>query len=73
MKIKPYKKGRLKNFSKFMIKHLCRSLFFKKVAGHQDKCFPVNFPNFQEHLRAPEEQLRAATSGKTPDPGFSSS
>ena len=28
-----YKKGVLKNFSKFTGKHLCQSLFFDKVAG----------------------------------------
>ena len=28
-----YKKGVLKNFTKFTGKHLCQSLFFNKVAG----------------------------------------
>ena len=28
-----YKKGVLKNFAKFSVKHLCWSLFFNKVAG----------------------------------------
>ena len=28
-----YKKGVLKNFAKFIGKHLCQSLFFNKVAG----------------------------------------
>ena len=28
-----YKKGVLRNFSKFTGKHLCQSLFFNKVAG----------------------------------------
>ena len=27
------KKGALRNFAKFTGKHLCQSLFFKKVAG----------------------------------------
>ena len=28
-----YKKGALRNFTKFTGKHLCQSLFFNKVAG----------------------------------------
>ena len=49
-----YKRGALKNFAKFAGKHLCRSLFFNKVAGlrhaillkkrRRHWCFPV----FQE-------------------------
>ena len=47
----------LKNFTKFTGKHLCRSLFFNKVAGLRHRCFPVNFAKFlrtsflTEHLR----------------------
>ena len=33
-----YKKGVLKNFTKFTGKHLCQSLFFNKVAGQCDTC-----------------------------------
>ena len=32
-----YKKGVLRNFSKFTWKHLCQSLFFNKVAGLRQK------------------------------------
>ena len=28
-----YKKGVLRNFAKFTVKHLCQSLFFNKIAG----------------------------------------
>ena len=59
-----YKKGVLKNFTKFTGKHLCQRLFFNKVAGlrlYQKKrlwhrCFLVNFvkflrtPFYTEHL-----------------------
>ena len=55
-----FKKGALKNFSKFTGKHLCRSLFFNKVAGLtpatllkkrlRHRCFPVNF---EKLLRTP--------------------
>ena len=57
----------LKNFAKFIGKHLYQSLFFNKVAGLRPvtlsrkklwhKCFPVNFTKFfktpflKEHLR----------------------
>ena len=54
------RKGVLRNFAKFTGKHLCQSLFFKKVAGLRPAvllkkslwhmCFPVNFAKF---LRAP--------------------
>ena len=55
------KKGVLKNFVKFTGKHVCRSLFFNKVAGIKPAVtllkkrlrhwrFPVNFANF---LRTP--------------------
>ena len=50
-------KGVLKNFAKFTGKHLCKSLFLNKVAGHR-LCFPLNFAKFFrtsffiEHLRA---------------------
>ena len=54
------KKGVLKNFTKFIGKHLCQSLFFNKVAGVRPatllkkrlwrRCFPVNFVKF---LRTP--------------------
>ena len=42
----------LGNFAKFIGKHLCQSLFFKKVAGLKlwHRCFPVNFVTF---LRTP--------------------
>ena len=61
-----YKKGILKNFAKILGKHLCRSLFFNKVAGGADNIilketpaqvfcceFSENFKNtyFVEHLR----------------------
>ena len=49
-----------RNFTKFTRKHLCQSLFFKKVVGLRPatllkkrlshKCFPVNFVKF---LRTP--------------------
>ena len=54
------KKGVLRNFTKFTGKHLCRSLFFNKVAGLRHatsfkkrlwhRCFPVDFVKF---LRTP--------------------
>ena len=48
------KKDVLRNFTKFTGKHLCQSLFFKKVAGPATllkkrlwhRCFPVNFAKF---------------------------
>ena len=50
------KKGVLRNFAKFAVKHLCQSLFFNKVAGLRSatllkrrlkhRCFPVNFARF---------------------------
>ena len=50
----------LKNFAKFIGKHLCHSLFFNKVAGLRPatlikkilwhRCFPINFAKFLEHL-----------------------
>ena len=49
-------KAVLRNFKNFTGKHLCRSLFFNKVAGlstatilkkrFQQKCFLVNFAKF---------------------------
>ena len=55
-----YKKGALRNFTKFTGKHLCQSLFSNKVAGLTpatllkkrlwQRCFPVNFVKF---LRTP--------------------
>ena len=53
------KKCFLRNFAKFIGKHLCQSLFFNKVAGRPVtllkkrlwyRCFPVNFAKF---LRTP--------------------
>ena len=54
------KKGVLKNFPKFTVKHLCQSLFFNKVARLRPptllkkrlwhRCFTVNFGKF---LRTP--------------------
>ena len=54
------KKGVLRNFAKFLRKHLCHSLFFNKVAGLRaatllkkrlwHRCFPMNFAKF---LRTP--------------------
>ena len=54
------KKRVLKNFAKFIGKHLCRSLFFNEVAGlslatllkkrHWHRCFPVNFVKYLEHF-----------------------
>ena len=62
------KKGVLENFTKFTGKHLCQSLFFKKVAGLRPVnllkrrlwhwCFPVNFAKFS---RTPFSQ---STSGR---------
>ena len=50
------KKGVLRNFTKFIGKHLYQSLFFNKVAGLGPatllkrrllhRCFPVNFVKF---------------------------
>ena len=55
-----YKKGVLRNFTKFTGKHLCQSLSFNKVADLRPatllkkrlwhRCFPVNFVKF---LRTP--------------------
>ena len=57
------KKGVLRIFARFTGKHLCRSLFFNKVAGLRPatllkkrlwrRCFPMNFTNF---LRVPSLQ-----------------
>ena len=57
------KKGVLRNFAKFIEKHLCQSLFFNKAAGLRPaillkkrlwhSCFPVNFGKF---LRTPFSQ-----------------
>ena len=54
------KKGVLRNFTKFIGKHLCQSLLFNRVAGLSPtnllkkrfwhRCFPVNFVKF---LRTP--------------------
>ena len=51
------RKGILRNFAKFTGKHLCKSLFFNKVANLRSVallkmrlCFPVNFVKF---LRTP--------------------
>ena len=54
------KKGVLRNFTKFIGKHLCQSLFFNKVVRLKPatllkkrpwhRCFPVNFVKF---LRTP--------------------
>ena len=51
-----YKKGVLRNFAKFTVKHLCQSLFFNKIAGLRSatllkkrlwrRCFPVYFVEF---------------------------
>ena len=62
-----YKKGVLRNFAKFIGKHLCQSLFFNKVAGLGPatllkkrlwyRCFPLNIAKFlktpflTKHLR----------------------
>ena len=53
------KKGVLKNFAKFIGKHLCQSVFFNEVAGlrpatllkksHWHRCFPVNFATASVH------------------------
>ena len=50
----------LKNFAKFIGKHLCESLFFNKVAGrrpatslkrgHGHRYFPVNITKFLKYL-----------------------
>ena len=45
-----YKKGVLRNITKFTEKPLCQSLFFNKVAGLRHRGFPVNFVKF---LRTP--------------------
>ena len=46
------KKGVLRNFTKFAGKHLCQSLFFKKVAGlgHANFLKFLRTPFFTEHL-----------------------
>ena len=46
------KKGVLRNFTKFTVKHLCHSLLFNKVAGLRlwHRCFPMIFVKF---LRIP--------------------
>ena len=54
------KKGAVKNFTKFTVKHPCQSLFFNKVSGFRPatllkkrpwhRCFTVNFVEF---LRTP--------------------
>ena len=44
------KKGVLRNFTKFIGKPLCQSLFFSKVTGLRHMGFPVNFVKF---LRIP--------------------
>ena len=43
------KESVLRNFAKFIGKHLCQSLFFNKVAGPKrlwHRCFPVNYAKF---------------------------
>ena len=53
------KKGVLRNFAKFMGKHLCQNFFFNEVAGQRlwHGGFPVNFTKFlrtaflTKHLR----------------------
>ena len=42
------KKGVLRNFAKFTVKHLCQSLLFNKVESLRlwHRCFPVNFVKF---------------------------
>ena len=58
-----YRKGVLTNFTKFIGKHLCQSLFFNKVAGLRP-VFSVNFvkflrtPLFTEHLWATASETR---------------
>ena len=54
------KKGVLRNFAKFIGKHLCQSLFFNKVADFRPatllknrlwhRCFPVNLTKFLRTL-----------------------
>ena len=44
------KTGVLKNFAKFMGKHLCQSLFFNKVVGLRHRCFPMNSAKFWRAL-----------------------
>ena len=72
-----FKKGVLRNLTKFTGKHLCKSLFFNKVAGLRPaallkkrlwhRCFPVNFakflrtPFFTEHLHATASQNNKLT------------
>ena len=55
-----FKKGVLRNFAKFIGKHLCQSLFFNKVVFKKrlwHRCFTVSFakflkaPFFTEYLR----------------------
>ena len=42
------RKGVLRNFAKFTGKHLCHSLFFKKILKRRlwHRCFPVKFAKF---------------------------
>ena len=44
------KKGVLRNFAKFIGKHLCQSLLFNKVKRLWHRCFTVNFANFVRTL-----------------------
>ena len=67
-----YKKGVLKNFTKFRRKHLCQSLFFSKVADLRPATllqkilwhmyFPVNFARFLRIFFF-TEHLQTTTSG----------
>ena len=60
-----YKKGVLKNFTKFTGKHQYQSLFFDKVAGLRDSGTSFFLVNFVKFLRTPffTEHLRTAASG----------
>ena len=59
-----YKKGVLRNFTKFKGKHLCQNPFFKKRIWR--RCFPVNFskflrtPFYIEHLRTTASEYSKA-------------
>ena len=67
------KKTALKNFPKFAEEHLCRSVFFNKVAGLRSatllkkilwhRCFSVNFCDIFQSTYF-EEHLQTAASGK---------
>ena len=68
-----WKKGVLRNYAKFVGKHLCQSLFFNKVAGLPatllkkrlwHRCFPVNFAKFLREISKNTFTFFKNTSGR---------